>query len=157
WRQGTGRALIDSIERFRDRCAGFLVTFAEREGRLGGTDLEMAARVLAEAGDTRATIAGCITTAHQSADPDRIAADAQGGMVRYPGRLSLAEAIAAPLTSDRADGLWPTVVVDQHGVALGLAWSSPGSLSDAVETRRGVYQSRARGLWVKGETSGATQ
>lgn len=157
WRQGTGRALIDSIQRFRDRCAGFLVTFVEREGRLGGTDLEMAARVVAEAGDTRVTIAGGITTAEEIAELDRIGADAQVGMALYTGRLSLAEAIAAPLTSDRADGLWATVVVDQHGVALGLAWSSPESLSDAVETRRGVYQSRARGLWVKGETSGATQ
>jgi phosphoribosyl-ATP pyrophosphohydrolase len=78
-------------------------------------------------------------------------------MALYTGRLSLGEAVAAPLQSDRPDGLWPTIVVDEHGVALGMAWSSPESLRQAVATRRGVYQSRSRGLWVKGETSGATQ
>jgi phosphoribosyl-ATP pyrophosphohydrolase len=48
-------------------------------------------------------------------------------------------------------------VVDQTGAALGMVYSSPESLSRAIEERRGVYQSRTRGVWVKGETSGATQ
>jgi phosphoribosyl-ATP pyrophosphohydrolase len=78
-------------------------------------------------------------------------------MALYTGGISLADAIAAPLISGRADGLWPTVVVDDGGVALGLVWSSPESLRQAIETRRGVYQSRSRGVWVKGATSGATQ
>ena len=41
-------------------------------------------------------------------------------MALYKGQLGLAEAFAAPLVSDRADGLWPTVVVDERGTALGL-------------------------------------
>ena len=45
----------------------------------------------------------------------------------------LAEAIAAPLRTDRFDGLWATVVVDAHGVALGLSWSNLESLREAVE------------------------
>jgi len=61
------------------------------------------------------------------------------------------------LHSDRNDGLWPTVVTDEHGVALGLVWSSAQSLGQAIESRRGVYQSRSRGIWVKGETSGSTE
>jgi phosphoribosyl-ATP pyrophosphohydrolase len=78
-------------------------------------------------------------------------------MALYTGRLTLADALAAVLRSDRSDGLWPTVVVDEHGIALGLAWSSGDSLEQAVESRRGIYQSRARGRWAKGETSGAVQ
>ena len=78
-------------------------------------------------------------------------------MALYTGRMSLGEAIAAPLVSDRADGLVPTVVADEQGTALGLAWSSHDSLARAVEQRRGIYQSRRRGLWTKGEQSGATQ
>jgi phosphoribosyl-AMP cyclohydrolase / phosphoribosyl-ATP pyrophosphohydrolase len=70
---------------------------------------------------------------------------------------ALAEALAAPLVSDRADGLFPTVVTDEHGVALGLVYSSRASLAEAVRRRQGVYQSRKQGLWVKGATSGATQ
>jgi phosphoribosyl-ATP pyrophosphohydrolase len=157
WRRGTGRGLIESVERFRDLCGGFLVTFVEREGRLGGTDLDMAGRVVAAAGEARVTVAGGITTAEEIADLDRIGADAQVGMALYTGRLALSDALAAPLVSDRPDGLWPTVVVDEHGVALGLAWSDGESLMQSLETGRGIYQSRSRGLWVKGETSGATQ
>jgi phosphoribosyl-ATP pyrophosphohydrolase len=59
--------------------------------------------------------------------------------------------------SDRPDGLWPTVVVDEEGKALGLVYSSAESLSRAIEERRGIYHSRSRGVWRKGETSGATQ
>lgn len=157
WRQGSGRGLLESVERFRGLCGGFLVTFVEREGRMGGTDLELARQVVTAAGEARVTIAGGVTTAGEIAELDGIGADAQVGMALYTGALSLAAAFAAPLTSDRADGLWPTVVVDEHDTALGLAYSSLESLTGAIDTGRGVYQSRQRGLWVKGETSGATQ
>jgi phosphoribosyl-AMP cyclohydrolase len=40
---------------------------------------------------------------------------------------------------------------------LGLAYSSVASMREALSTRRGVYQSRTRGLWRKGDTSGAHQ
>ncbi|RKP00729.1 hypothetical protein CXG81DRAFT_12863, partial [Caulochytrium protostelioides] len=63
----------------------------------------------------------------------------------------------AQLVSDRPDGLFPTVVTDTLGVALGLAYSSATSLSAAVRHGQGVYQSRTRGLWFKGATSGAVQ
>jgi phosphoribosyl-ATP pyrophosphohydrolase len=48
-------------------------------------------------------------------------------------------------------------VVDERGIALGLCYSDLESLRAALEQGRGVYRSRARGLWVKGATSGATQ
>lgn len=157
WREGSGRDLLDSIRRFRDLSEGFLVTFIEREGRLGGTDLEMAARVVAEAGDARVTIAGGVSSAAEIAALDDLGADAQVGMALYTGMLGLADAFTAPLRSDRPDGLWPTVVTDERGVALGLAYSSHASLDRALETGRGVYESRTRGIWTKGETSGHVQ
>ncbi len=157
WRRATGRSLLDRIGELRDLCGGFLVTIVEREGRLGGPDLEVAERVIAAAGDVPVTIAGGISTADEVATLHRMGADAQVGMALYTGRLALAEAVGAVLTSDRPDGLWPTVVVDQGGVALGLAWSDAASLAAAIDTRRGVYHSRRRGSWTKGEISGATQ
>lgn len=78
-------------------------------------------------------------------------------MALYTGRFDLADATAALLTSNRPDGLWPTVVVDELGVALGLAYSDNESLKAALERGVGAYHSRKRGLWVKGESSGATQ
>jgi len=157
WRRSTGRDLLDRVVELNGECDGFLITFVEREGRLGGTDLDRAEQVIAAAGGARVTIAGGVTTVEEIAELDRLGADAQVGMALYTGGISLADAITAPLVSDRVDGLWPTVVVDEAGVALGLAWSSEETVRQAVETRRGVYQSRSRGLWVKGETSGAVQ
>jgi phosphoribosyl-AMP cyclohydrolase / phosphoribosyl-ATP pyrophosphohydrolase len=160
WRRSTGQRVADRVVALRDFVSGFLVTFIEREGRMGGlgeVERQRAREIVGLAGDARVTIAGGVTTGDDIAFLDGIGADAQVGMALYSGQLDLADAIAAPLTSDRSDGLWPTVVVDEHGVALGLAWSSRESLREAVRLRRGVYQSRQRGVWVKGAASGATQ
>jgi phosphoribosyl-ATP pyrophosphohydrolase len=78
-------------------------------------------------------------------------------MALYTGRLDLADALVAPMVSDREDGLWPTVVADENGRVLGLAWSDAASVREAIGSRRGVYRSRRRGLWIKGETSGDIQ
>ncbi|MGM0574587.1 MAG: phosphoribosyl-ATP diphosphatase [Myxococcota bacterium] len=158
WRTKTGRGIVERMEELRDHVGGFLVTFVEREGRLGGTDLDRVAELVEAAGDARVTIAGGVTTPEEIARLDALGADAQVGMALYSGRMDLGDAIAAPLRTDRADGLYATVVCDPHGRALGLAWSSPESIREAVRTRRGVYWSRSRdALWVKGESSGATQ
>ena len=69
----------------------------------------------------------------------------------------LSATYASVLQSDRADGLWTTMVVDERGVALGLVYSNEASLCESLRTRRGVFHSRKRGLWRKGETSGAIQ
>ncbi len=157
WRTKTGLSVIDRMAELKEHVSGFLVTFVEREGRLGGTALERVEEIVRMAAPARVTIAGGVTTAEEIASIDGMGADAQVGMALYTGRLGLAEAIAAPLRTDRADGLWATVVVDEGGKALGLAWSNAESLREAVRLRKGVYHSRSRGLWVKGESSGATQ
>ncbi|KFY12166.1 hypothetical protein V492_04049 [Pseudogymnoascus sp. VKM F-4246] len=73
------------------------------------------------------------------------------------GLLSVPAMIASQWASDRADKLIPTVVTDERGVALGLVYSSQESLSESLKTSTGVYQSRKRGLWYKGASSGDTQ
>lgn len=157
WTQGTGATITDRMRELRDHVSGFLVTFVEREGRLGGTNLDAVAALVEAAGGARVTIAGGVTTPEDVAAIDRLGADAQVGMALYTGRMDLGDAIAAPLVSDRPDGLFPTVVCDEHGTALGLAYSNAESLREAVRLQRGVYHSRKRGLWIKGESSGATQ
>ncbi|CAG8588065.1 23261_t:CDS:2 [Racocetra persica] len=71
--------------------------------------------------------------------------------------LNVADALTCTLKSDRPDGLFITVVVDERGVALGVVYSSAESVREALKTRTGVYQSRKRGLWHKGATSGSVQ
>ncbi|KAK8858421.1 histidinol dehydrogenase [Kwoniella newhampshirensis] len=73
--------------------------------------------------------------------------------------LSIAEAYLAPVISDRPDGLFPTIVSSSNhsGKPLGLVYSSRESVTEAIVSQTGVYQSRKHGLWRKGETSGAVQ
>ena len=110
---------------------------------MGGTDLELAqadgrgSRKLC-----RVTIAGGVTTAEEIRALDELGADAQVGMALYTGKLDLADAIMAPLVTDRPDGLWPTVVVDERGMALGLVYSSPAIDPRGGTAPEGVYQSR---------------
>lgn len=157
WQTNTGESIIERMKRLEGLVGGFLVTFVEREGRLGGTDMAMVPALIEAAKGAGVTIAGGITTASEISELDALGADSQVGMAIYTGRLDLADAIAAPLRSDRPDGLWPTVVVDELGVALGLAYSSAESLREAVRSRSGVYHSRRRGVWRKGATSGDHQ
>lgn len=157
WRKGTGATIEQRMDELRGLCGGYLVTFVEREGRMGGIDLDAIRGVIAAAGTARVTVAGGVTTAGEVAEIDRAGADCQVGMSLYTGRLDLAEAFVAPLVSDRPDGLWPTIVSDEHGLALGLAYSDLESVRTAIERGIGAYHSRKRGLWVKGESSGALQ
>jgi phosphoribosyl-ATP pyrophosphohydrolase len=156
WRSRTGRNVLEVVRSLAPYVSGFLLTQVEREGEMAGFDETLVRRVIQAAHGARVTAAGGITTADEIAALDRWGADAQVGMALYTGRLSLADAIAAPLDAGRAP--WPTVVCDQTGEALGLAWSTPESLRRAVAERRGTYWSRSRQtIWVKGATSGATQ
>lgn len=158
WKVGTGKSVVSQIRELNDYVAGFLITFVELEGRLGGTDLERVKQFAALAVGKELTIAGGITTTDEIALLDNLGADAQVGMALYTNRLELADAIAAPIKTDRKDGLVPTVVCDEQGVALGLCYSNQESLRKAVELKRGAYWSRSRNeLWIKGEQSGAIQ
>lgn len=71
--------------------------------------------------------------------------------------IPASQLVLAGATADRKTGLFATVVTDERGVALGLAWSSEQSIAEALKTGTGVYQSRKRGLWYKGATSGDIQ
>jgi len=72
-------------------------------------------------------------------------------------RLSISQISLLGAKTDRSDGLYSTLVVDEQNHALGLVYSSHESIAETVRTGTGVYHSRKRGLWYKGATSGATQ
>jgi phosphoribosyl-ATP pyrophosphohydrolase len=166
WTEGTGRPAVERMAELAPYVGGFLVTSVDAEGSLVGIDLERA-RSLIEAckkaqlpaGEQapRVTFAGGASSAGEIGELDRMGADVQAGTAIALGKLSLAAAFSACLSSDRPDGLWPTVVCDEGGKALGLVWSNLASLDAALSSGRGTYHSRSRGLWIKGESSGDVQ
>src|SRR2546423_695316 len=52
--------------------------------------------------------------------------------------LSVAQIALLGAKTDRPDGLYTTVVVDEHGVALGLVYSSTESIAETIRTGTGV-------------------
>lgn len=157
WRTRTGRGVLERMRELRPYAGGFLVTMVEREGRMQGLDLDFARRLVDEAGPAALTVAGGTADAEEIAALDALGIDVQVGMALYTGAIGLAEGFLAPLRARLGDGPWPTVVCDEAGRALGLVHSDRESVERALATGRGVYHSRRRGLWVKGESSGDTQ
>ena len=157
WKTGTKTRIEDRMAALAPYVGGFLVTFVEDEGTMRGFAIDRAVGLKAHAAGVPITAAGGVKEAEEVAALDAAGLDAQVGMALYSGHFDLADALAATLKSDRPDGLWATLVVDEAGEALGLAYSNLESLRAAVDEGRGIYHSRKRGLWRKGETSGATQ
>lgn len=159
WTNTTGAGLDEKINELSEYVGGFLVTFVEIEGRMTGLPPERVKAVVDRAGrGVRVTVAGGVKDPADVRAADEAGADVQVGMSLYSGAMSLGAGFCGPLVSDRTDGLWPTVVVDELGSALGLVYSNMESVERALETGAGVYWSRSRGgLWEKGKTSGDTQ
>jgi len=158
WRRETGVPVLEQVRALAPVVGGFLFTQVEKEGEMRGFDSAAVAAVVRSAEGARVTAAGGITTSAEVAELDRIGADAQIGMAIYTGKLSLGDAVAAPLVKPLPGDVWPTVVCDEAGHTLGLVWSTRESLARAVAERRGIYWSRSRqSVWVKGETSGNSQ
>lgn len=73
------------------------------------------------------------------------------------GKIQAGALIAARGVKDQSNGLYATTVTDERGTCLGFVWSSDESIAEALRTGTGVYQSRKRGLWYKGQSSGDVQ
>ncbi len=156
WTNQTDETIWERAARLEPFCSGFLVTFVESEGGLGGLPVEKAAELL-ERLDKHVTVAGGIATAGEIAEISLLGADVQVGMALYQGKVDPVEAVVKSLNFPE-NGLLPTIVQDVGGQVLMLAYSSPESLEKALREGKGIYFSRSRKeIWEKGLTSGSSQ
>jgi phosphoribosyl-ATP pyrophosphohydrolase len=156
WTRETGETLLARAERLAPFCGSFLCTFVSHEGGMGGMD---ALRVteLVETLDRPVTVAGGVARTEEIVAFSRKNIDVQVGMALYTGKIDLAEAVAGSIDFQKSPGI-PTVVQDQSGQVLMLAYSTATSLREALLKGKGVYFSRSRNeIWEKGLTSGNTQ
>lgn len=156
WTQGTGESLLDRANRLAPHCGSFLCTFVQDEGGMTGMDLEEVSK-LAEALPHPVTVAGGVATTEEVNEISKLGLDVQVGMALYTGALDLAGSVVGSLDWEKCP-LIPTIVQDQSGQVLMLAYSNQESLTQALDGGRGVYFSRSRQeIWEKGKTSGHTQ
>ncbi len=158
WTKVTNANVLQCIDELRGYVSGFLVTFVEHEGRMGGLPHDRVQELVERCKGARLTVAGGVRNPEDVAAADRVGADVQVGMALYTDSFDLADGFCAPLKSDRSDGLWPTIVTDPTGNVLGLVYSSRQSIRESLECGYGTYYSRSRNrLWRKGESSGNAQ
>ena len=158
WATNTKARIEDKIEELKPYVGGFLITFVELEGRMNSIDIERSRRLKELCGDVKLTVAGGVASTEEIAELDALGIDVQVGMALYSRKISYADSVISPLVRRIPEEPWATVVCNEHGVALGLAWSSLESIRLAFAEQRGIYWSRSRQeIWRKGETSGATQ
>lgn len=156
WTNNTEETLLDRAKRLAPYCGSFLCTFVNTEGTLGGMDLK-AIRELQDQISRPLTVAGGVASTAEAAEISRTGLDVQVGMALYTGKLNLAEAVIQSLDFEKCPQI-PTIVQDEAGQVLMLAYSTPESLQLALSEGRGIYFSRSRqSIWRKGETSGHQQ
>ena len=158
WTRTTEATPLEFVRRFNNLCSGFLYTIVEKEGMLGGTDIE-AIREIRSATTKELVAAGGISTVEEIVQLQKMNVSTQLGMCIYTGKVSLEEAFVKCLDFEKRFGYLPTIVQDYDTKqVLTLAYSSPESVLQALKTGKGTYFSRSRKqIWVKGETSGNTQ
>jgi len=159
WQTETQQTAEELVRRFDSHCSGYLYTIVEKEGLMGGTDIE-AIKHIRSITDKELVAAGGISSVEEIVELDKIGAGCQLGMGIYTGKIDLEQAYISLLDFEKSkDVLIPTIVQDYRSKdVLMLAYSSKESLKKALKTGKATYYSRSRkSLWTKGETSGNTQ
>ncbi len=157
WTHATAETPIARARALEAYCSEFLYTIVDREGMLGGTDLE-AVQAVVHATTNHVVAAGGITTLAEVQALDKMGASCQLGMAIYTGRLDLAQTYCGLLDWDKVNGLIPVVVQETTGQVLMFAYANQDAVLQTLRTGQGTFWSRSREqLWRKGDTSGHTQ
>lgn len=158
WAENTGETPDEWVKRFDGLCAGYLYTIVEKEGMMGGTDLD-AIEKISKITRNPITAAGGICTVDEIVKLEKMNISSQLGMAIYTGALSLENAFISVLDFEKQEGLIPTIVQDvKTKQVLMLAYSNKDAVLKSLKTGKSTYFSRSRNeLWTKGETSGNTQ
>jgi phosphoribosyl-ATP pyrophosphohydrolase len=155
WTHHTGKTPVEMMQILAPYASGFVCTFVETEGTMQGLPLDRV-RELTGATSLPLTVAGGVRTIAEVKALDALGVEAQVGMALYTGAMQPSDAFVA--CTDFSKGPVPTVAVDPSGQVLMVAYSSPESLKQALDTGDATYFSRSRdAIRVKGATSGNRQ
>ncbi len=157
WTNDTGKSPEDAVQELEDYCGSFLYTLVDKEGLMGGTDIE-ALRRIKKLTKNKIIAAGGITTKEELIELENMGMDSQIGMAVYTGKIKLDECFISLLDFEKNKGLIPTIVQNKNKDILMLAYSNKESLKLALRNGKGTYFSRSRNeIWQKGYTSGNPQ
>lgn len=158
WTKDTGITPEDYVKRFDDLCHGYLYTIVEKEGMMGGTDLE-AIKKIRKLTKKELVAAGGISSIDEIKELEKNNISSQLGMCIYTNAVKLEDAFCAILDFEKQNNLIPTIVQDARTKqVLMLAYSNKEAVMKTLKDGLATYFSRSRNeLWTKGLTSGNTQ
>lgn len=158
WTKDTGITPEDYVKRFDDLCHGYLYTIVEKEGMMGGTDLE-AIKKIRKLTKKELVAAGGISSIDEIKELEKNNISSQLGMCIYTNAVKLEDAFCAMLDFEKQNNLIPTIVQDARTKqVLMLAYSNKEAVMKTLKDGLATFFSRSRNeLWTKGLTSGNTQ
>ena len=158
WTKDTGITPEDYVKRFDDLCHGYLYTIVEKEGMMGGTDLE-AIKKIRKLTKKELVAAGGISSIDEIKELEKNNISSQLGMCIYTNAVKLEDAFCAMLDFEKQNNLIPTIVQDARTKqVLMVAYSNKEAVMKTLKDGLATYFSRSRNeLWTKGLTSGNTQ
>ena len=163
WKTPTGIDVLDAAKAVEPYASELLFTCVEREGGMGGTDLELVKK-LRETVSCRISAAGGVSTLEEIAGLAALDCDVQLGMALYTGAISLADAFIKSLNWEKGSplptsprSLLPIIIQSIDGQTLMTGFTDAEALAETFKRGNVCLHSRSRGrLWMKGETSGNT-
>jgi phosphoribosyl-ATP pyrophosphohydrolase len=157
WQNTTGSTTQDRMIELNDYCSGFLYTDVEKEGMMIEIDIPkiLNLRSLTKNGFL---YAGGISDVGSVKILSNYDIDSVIGMAYYTCGLNMIDGFIETIDFNKSNGVVPTIVKDDYGSILMLAYSSRESLKQALSGRKGIYYSRSRKeIWIKGQSSGNVQ
>ena len=136
WQESTGENIWRRAARLSPYCGSFLITFVEHEGGLGGMPRERVAGIK-EKVQRPVTVAGGIATTEEIVAISQMGLDVQVGMA-LSGKVRTRSMRSSGSINFEKSNLVPTIVKDEQGQTLMLAYSSPESLRKALTEGKGI-------------------
>lgn len=157
WTNTTNLTAVEKVMTLQNYCSSFLYTYVDKEGTMDSIDIDTILR-LKDITNNKIQYAGGISNKDQIVELKKYEVDTVVGMAYYENKIVLSEVFVNLIDFEKNNGLVPTIVKDEFGQILMMAYSNKESLKKALQNRQGIYYSRSRNeLWQKGMTSGNTQ
>ncbi len=154
WTESLPVSLIEGAKEAEKYCSELLFTCVEKEGCMGGTDMDMV-KSLREAVSCRVVAAGGVSSVEEVAALGQLGCDVQLGMALYTGKVKLDDCFISCIDWKKTDGLVPVIVQSPAREVLMMGFANEEALRKTFDTGKLTFFSRTKGrLWTKGETSG---
>jgi phosphoribosyl-ATP pyrophosphohydrolase/phosphoribosyl-AMP cyclohydrolase len=161
WKTPTGLDLIEAARAVEPYAGELLFTCVDREGTMGGLDLEPV-RALRNAVSCGITVAGGVASVEETEAIAALGCDVQLGMALYTGKIDLGEAFVRSLNwgkgayaGEGREGMLPLVAQSLDGQLLMTGFADRAALTETFKRGNLCFHSRSRDkLWMKGENSG---